>query len=100
MELSALPVGIEADSVPRILDQLITDMQNDIPDYNFSPSDLLAKSFAKSLALKNGKPLSVQEQEFIVNSLFACKEPNISPEKQTIFITLTTNDLDAKFNLK
>jgi DNA mismatch repair protein MutL len=98
LELTALPVGIGTDLVPNIFDQLIRDVQNDVPDLNFSSSDLLAKSFAKSLAIKNGKPMSIQEQEFIVNSLFACKEPNVSPSNHTIFITLSINELDNKFN--
>ena len=98
LELTALPVGIGTDLVPNIFDQLIRDVQNDVPDLNFSSSDLLAKSFAKSLAIKNGKPMSIQEQEFIVNSLFACKEPNVSPYNHTIFITLSINELDNKFN--
>ena len=98
LELTALPVGIGTDLVPNIFDQLIRDVQNDVPELNFSSSDLLAKSFAKSLAIKNGKPMSIQEQEFIVNSLFACKEPNVSPSNHTIFITLSINELDNKFN--
>ena len=98
LELAALPVGVDSNLVSNMFDQLIEDVKNDVPDSSFSQSDLLAKSFSKSLAIKNGTRLSNQEQEFIVNSLFACKEPNVSPSKQSIFITLTTNDLDLKFN--
>ena len=98
LELEALPVGVDSNVVGTMFDQLIDDVKNDVPDSSFSQSDLLAKSFSKSLAIKNGTRLSNQEQEFIVNSLFACKEPNVSPSKKSIFITLTTNDLDQKFN--
>mgnify|MGYP000081726225 CR=1 FL=1 len=98
LELSALPTGIEPELVDEILNQLVEDVQNEVPEFSFSSSDLLAKSFSKSLAIKNGTHLSEQEQEFIVNSLFACKEPNVSPSKRSIFITLSTTDLDAKFN--
>jgi len=98
LEFSALPTGIKPELVDEILNQLVEDVQNEVPEFSFSSSDLLAKSFAKSLAIKNGTHLSEQEQEFIVNSLFACKEPNISPSKRSIFITLSTTDFDAKFN--
>ncbi len=98
LELTALPVGVQDVFVSNIFDQLVSDVQNEVPDFNFSQSDLLAKSIAKSLATKNGKKLSTQEQEFIVNALFACKEPTFTPNNKTIFITLEGSYLDSKFN--
>jgi len=96
--LSAVPVGINESFLPNIFDQLICDIQNEIPNFSFSQSDLLAKSIAKSMAKKNGNILSLKEQEFIVNSLFACKEPTLSPSNKKIFITIEFSDLDSKFN--
>ena len=98
LELTALPVGVQDTFVSKIFDQLISDVQNEVPDFNFSQSDLLAKSIAKSLATKNGKKLSIQEQEFIINALFACKEPTVTPYNKTIFITLDGSYLDSKFS--
>ena len=98
LELEALPVGVQDAFVSNIFDQLVSDVQNEVPDFNFSQSDLLAKSIAKSLATKNGKKLSTQEQEFIINALFACKEPTFTPFNKTIFITLEGSYLDSKFN--
>ena len=74
------------------------DIENEIPDVNFSVSDLLSKSLAKSLAIKNGKKLERQEQEYIVNTLFFCKEPAVSPSNKSIFITIKVDELDKKFN--
>ena len=98
LSLSAVPLGINESFLPNIFDQLICDIQNEVPNFSFSQSDLLAKSIAKSMAKKNGKILSLKEQEFIVNSLFACKEPTLSPSNKKIFITIEFSDLDSKFN--
>ena len=98
LELTALPLGVQDTFVSKIFDQLISDVQNEVPDFNFSQSDLLAKSISKSLATKNGKKLTIQEQEFIINALFACKEPTITPYNKTIYITLDGSYLDSKFN--
>ena len=68
-----------------------------MPETHFSQSDLLAKSLAKSLAIKNGQKLDLLEQEHIVNRLFACKEPNATPDNRPTFITLSVDDLDKKF---
>lgn len=98
VELKGLPVGVKESDVSNIFDQLIHDIENEIPDLNFSVSDLLSKSLAKSLAIKNGKKLERQEQEYIVNTLFFCKEPAVSPSNKSIFITIKVDELDKKFN--
>jgi DNA mismatch repair protein MutL len=50
------------------------------------------------LAIKNGKKLEREEQEYIINTLFSCKEPSISPANKTVFTTLKVEELDKKFN--
>lgn len=99
IEVSGIPVSVKESNINAILEQIINDVENDVPDNNhFSQSDLLAKSLAKSLAIKNGNRLTIPEQEHLVNSLFACKEPSISPTNRTTFITMKVNDIDKKFN--
>jgi DNA mismatch repair protein MutL len=96
--IAAIPVALKENDVLKVFVQLIDDVQNEVPDFNFSSSDLLAKTFAKSLAIKNGKKLNITEQEFIVNALFACKEPTISLNKTSIFTTIETSEIESKFN--
>ncbi|RLD29524.1 MAG: DNA mismatch repair endonuclease MutL [Bacteroidetes bacterium] len=96
-ELTGVPVSVSEANVSLVLEQLINDVENEVPDSNFSPTDLLAKSLAKSLAIKTGQRLSIEEQEHLVNRLFACKEPNISPTNKQTFVTMTVDDLDKKF---
>ena len=98
IELTGLPVGVKESEVHIVFEQLIHDIEHEVPDVNFSISDLLSKSLAKSLAIKNGKKLEREEQEFIVNTLFSCKEPSISPTQKTVFTTLKVEELDKKFN--
>ena len=95
--ITGVPVGVPESEVSIILEQLISDVENDVPDTNFSAADLLAKSMAKSLAIKNGQSLNSMEQEHMVNSLFACKEPNVSPANRPTFITLGVDDIEKKF---
>ncbi len=95
--ITGVPVGVPESEVSIILEQLISDVENDVPDTNFSAADLLAKSMAKSLAIKNGQSLNSMEQEHMVNSLFACKEPNVSPTNRLTFITLGVDDIEKKF---
>jgi DNA mismatch repair protein MutL len=97
LEITGVPVNVPESEVSIILEQLISDVEQEVPDSNFSATDLLAKSMAKSLAIKTGQSLTKLEQEHLVNSLFACKEPSVSPTNRTTFVTMSVDDLDKKF---
>ena len=99
VQISGLPIGMAESEVSIVLEELISNLQNEIPESSFSQSDSIAKSMAKSMAVKTGTYLTVKEQENLVNSLFACKDPNVSPFQKPTFITLTVEDLDKRFAL-
>ncbi|TXE16424.1 DNA mismatch repair endonuclease MutL [Psychroserpens burtonensis] len=97
IEITGVPINVPESEVSIILEQLISDVEQEVPDSNFSATDLLAKSMSKSLAIKTGQSISRLEQEHLVNSLFACKEPTVSPTNKVTFITMSVDDFDKKF---
>lgn len=97
--ISGIPVNITESEVPLVIEQLLSDLQDGIPASNYSQNDTIAKSMAKSLAVKTGSYLTEKEQDNLVNGLFACKDPNISPFQKPTFITMRVEDIDKKFAL-
>ena len=97
IQISGIPVNVQESEVSIVLEELISNLQNEIPENSFSLNDGIAKTMAKSLAIKTGTSMTVKEQENLVNSLFACKDPNVSPFNKPTFITLSVEDLDKKF---
>ena len=97
VEICGIPTSITEGQVPVVIEQLLGDLENEVPDSGFSQTDTLAKSMAKSLAVKSGESLDTQSREHLVNSLFACKEPSVSPSNKTTFITMTGDELERKF---
>ena len=97
--ISGIPVNVAESEVSILLEQLISDLQDGIPENSFSQNDSIAKSMAKSLAVKTGTTLTMKEQEHLVNGLFACKDPNVSPFQKPTFITMRVEDIDKKFAL-
>ncbi|MEY4835384.1 MAG: mismatch repair protein MutL [Bacteroidota bacterium] len=95
--ISGLPAQIPESNITEILHDLIYNLQENVPEDSFSLSDSISKFMAKSVAIKSGKYLNTIELENIVNGLFACKEPNVSPFQKPVFITLTAEDLDKRF---
>ena len=95
--VSGLPVNVAESEVSILLEELLNDLQQEVPDSSFSQSDSIAKSMARSLAVKTGTLLTEREQENMVNALFACKEPDVSPFNKPTFITVSVEDLDKRF---
>ncbi|MDC7995548.1 DNA mismatch repair endonuclease MutL [Altibacter sp. HG106] len=97
MAISGIPVGISESNVAPILQRLADDLLAEVPDAGFSLNDVLAKSLARSMAVRTGTPLNKEAREHLIHQLFACKEPSVSPENKPVLITLEGTDLDAKF---
>lgn len=95
--ITGIPLTVKESQIQPLLENLLDDLQNQTESSNFSQVDGIAKSMAKNLAIKNGTSLSAKEQESILNNLFSCKEPNISPQGKATFITLSIDDIEKKF---
>jgi DNA mismatch repair protein MutL len=97
--ISGLPVTVSESEASLVLEQLVSDLQEEVPDSSFSQMDSMAKSMARSLSVKTGTYLTEEAQVNLVNNLFACKEATVSPFNKTTFITLSVEDLDKKFSV-
>jgi DNA mismatch repair protein MutL len=96
--IKGIPVSVTESEITIILEELLNDINLEVPDASFSHFDVMAKSFAKTLSIKTGTLLSEKEQESLVNNLFSCKEPTVSPFGKATFKTLTLNQIDNLFN--
>ncbi|WP_419211016.1 DNA mismatch repair endonuclease MutL [Maribacter sp. X9] len=97
VEIKGVPVLVAESEVQMIMEQLISDFQQEVPGDSFSQSDMLAKTLAKTLSVKTGETLDEFSQVKLVNDLFACKETTLSPFNRRVYITITENDIDRKF---
>lgn len=97
MVISGIPVHMPERDIPEILEQLISDFEEGVPDNGFSQTDFFAKSLCKTLAIKTGEFLNENAREVLVNDLFACKDPTVSPFNKPVYITMTLDELDKNF---
>lgn len=97
LSITGVPVHCDGQQ----LDQLFEDIFSSIEDpavERFSQGDYLAKVMSKSLCIKPNTPLTVLEQQALVDDLFACKDSLTCPFNRQIFITLDKEELEKKFN--
>lgn len=96
--VKGIPTSVTESKISIIIEDLLNDLNLEVPDTSYSHFDVMAKSFAKTLSIKTGTFLSEKEQESLVNDLFSCKEPSCSPSGKPTFKTLTLSEIDNLFN--
>ena len=57
----------------------------------------IARSMAKSAAIKSGQGLSIEEMQALIDQLFACEIPFKSPSGRKCFISLELDGLSKRF---
>ncbi|MCM4170050.1 DNA mismatch repair endonuclease MutL [Arenibacter sp. TNZ] len=97
VRVTGVPFSVPESEVGIILDQLISDYQQDFVVDGFSQTDILSKTLAKSLSVKTGEVLDRDSQLALVNDLFACKESGVSPFNKPIYVTISEDEIDKKF---
>ena len=95
--------GIPADlgnniNEKQIIEQLLEDYKHNSSDLRVNKRDNLAKSLAKSSAIKAGTALDNEMIAELIDKLFACESPNISIHGKPTIITLTLAELMEKFD--
>jgi DNA mismatch repair protein MutL len=98
VKVAGIPSMMTESGIETVLEELLRDFSEGFGAEGFSQAELMAKTLCKSLAIRTGQVLEQDSQIALVNDLFGCKEPNLSPFQKMTFITLSGDDIDKKFN--
>ncbi len=98
IEIQGLPLDLKSAAVEGLLDTIIHFHQEELPDGSFSHVDRLASRMAASMAIKTGDALNGSQMQQLIDELFACKEPGLTAQGKKVFINITGDNLNAKFN--
>lgn len=97
LTISGIPVQITEGEVGIVIDDLLANKKEGAVR-ELSTSDLLARTMARAMAIKNGNSLDPGSQQALVNDLFACKESAVSPFNKRVYVVISERDIDNKFN--
>lgn len=94
--------GIPADlgsnvNETKVVEQLLEDFKNNKAELKIDKRENLARSLAKSSAIKDGTKLSNDAMSDLIDKLFACESPNVSIHGRPTITTITLQELMAKF---
>ena len=66
-------------------------------DIKFSKREKLMRSLALQQSLKAGTVLSQKEMSVLVNELFSCETPNITPNGKPTYMSFKKDEMDKMF---
>lgn len=95
--VTAVPSILSSLNVGTVLENLVRNYEVESEDDMLDGVDFTAKQLAKSMAIQNGVTLEPQAQMAVVNDLYGCVEPELSPFNKRTFITLSDKELENKF---
>lgn len=85
--------GREEELLEKLLDQY-----KDNLELQLGTAENLARSMARSAALRKGQMLGAREMQDLIDQLFACEVPYKSPSGRNCFITFELEELQKRFN--
>ncbi|MAU15562.1 MAG: DNA mismatch repair protein MutL [Muricauda sp.] len=98
VKVTGVPMMVPESGIGMVLDRLISDYMEGYEDGSISQAEMLAKALSRNLAVRTGDVLDQESQLALVNNLFACKEPSLSPFQKITYTIISEGDIDKKFN--
>ncbi len=97
--INGVPSLIKVDSGKEIFNGVLEDFKKNFLEYKNDNIDNLARSMATNSGIKRSKKLSVEEMKSLIDHLFACKNPNYSPNGRLIYYILGLEKIEDIFNI-
>ena len=95
--IQGTPADVEPGNEKHIIDILLEQYKHFSNDMKFSKREKLIRSLAKQQSIKTGTRLTEREMRQLVNDLFACEQPNVSPDGNPAYLEFKQEQLEKMF---
>jgi len=96
--VNASPVGMEQENVIELIENLLENYKKNQLGLKLDRKTNIARSMARNLAVKPGKAMAPEEMRSLIDDLFACKVPNISPSGKPITLLMSADEIDKRLS--
>ena len=97
--IQTIPMNIETSNIGLFIESLLESLKSSGQENKFSQNQVMAKSLAMKLSIKRGKKLHQEEIDSLIENLFACMVPDMSPDGKPTMVILSYEELNKKFKL-
>jgi len=98
--IHGIPAEFEGMGEQKIIEDLIEQFKEDKSAFKLNRHETIARSMAKNNAIKSGQKLDERGIHNLIDELFGCITPYISPSGTLTFTTFTFDDLATMFQKK
>jgi DNA mismatch repair protein MutL len=95
--IQGIPADLEPGNEKNIIDLLLEQYKHFSNDLKFSRREKLIRSLARQQSIKAGTRLTEREMKELVTSLFACAQPNITPDGRPTYFEFKQDQLEKMF---
>ncbi len=97
-ELDGVPLELKESEVSRVLEAVVREEELDLPESPDRHKNQLALKLARGMALRSGDAMNADSMNHLLDQLFGCSEPSLTPQGKKTFDKITVDQLTAKFN--
>jgi len=100
VEISGIPDGgsDETEVINELIDKLVFDLTELGRDFGEASRERFAASLAHAASSGRQETLNNLEAQVLIDSLFACREPAVTPGGQQCTAMMTLDELEKRFN--
>lgn len=95
--IQGTPADVQTGNEKHIIDVLLEQYKHFSSEVKFSKREKLVRSLARQQAIKTGVRLTEREMKQLVNDLFACEQPNVTPDGNPVFLEFKHEQLEKMF---
>ncbi len=95
--IQGIPADITAGNEKHAIELLIEQFKHFSNDVKFSKREKLVRCMARQQAIKAGQSLSQKEMLVLIEELFACNTPNLTPTGSPTYLEFKEDYLDRMF---
>ena len=93
----SFPADLAVGTEKKVLEEMLETYKSSMQDVSSGKRENLAKSLAKSSAIKAGKVMDDEEMNLLIDELFSCENPYATPSGRSTFINFDFDSLEEKF---
>jgi DNA mismatch repair protein MutL len=97
VQVTGVPAQLGTESVVALLKTLIEKARTTALNSATEVSENIALVLAEASSIKSGQSLTNEEMSDLINRLFACENPNHTPDGKTTMVIFSQDEIMAKF---
>lgn len=95
--IQGTPADVEQGNEKVVIDFMLEQYKHFSSELKFSKREKLIRSLARQQSIRTGTRLTQREMRILITDLFACQQPNATPDGNPVFLEFSEEGLERLF---